>query len=637
MWFSPWRRILRGRSGDAKPSGLRAGTKFVEEDTGIEYTYDPVMQNWKKRTAPYSALVAKDGSTVWAEDANGKTIASGEAGVGDASVILNTINELIEKAKKGEIIKVGPGYKTEPVVIRFAPGKYKITQTIEIKNGALASEIGTSANADIPITLSGGQRFDVIFEYNCNPCILHDLPWDGAAQSSLNICGITFTDSTYSNDALHIYRWSGYLKDVFVIGSKRALVIEMGWGKGTGIINSQFNGNPDADEGVIHIIPARWDNTNNISFIDVGISTKSVDTPGYALKWDDNKGHDTYFIDVYTGDYVGAGVYLRAKGELKFIRCSLVKVDDDQGGANTYIGCGIGGNSRIYGVSQLNCMLDSCEFYCRKTEGQIVISGACVNNCQFSAETIIGSSRVSNCHFMPERDSQDFIVRFVGAGEVSNIYIRDRCPATNTHIPCTHAMEVGSPDQEWTISYLFDTIRIECRKAKIGIRRYLGGSDNYPCIIRHAYITLNNDLDYDASEVYAIYNDGVFLIVEDLEVTRRDYVGNLANSYSKLKIRDVVWSREVSPTMRSNNSGTATFSGDGTTTDFEIGAHGLVITDPSKIAVKVTPVSSDAIAASPCVGYVDPADNTKIRVKFSSAPASGSENVKIVWYAEVIS
>jgi len=85
------------------------------------------------------------------------------------------------------------------------------------------------------------------------------------------------------------------------------------------------------------------------------------------------------------------------------------------------------------------------------------------------------------------------------------------------------------------------------------------------------------------------------------------------------------------------NSGTATFDGDGTTTDFSIGAHGLAITDPSKIVVKVTPISSDAIAASPCVGYVDPADNTKIRVKFASAPASGTGNVKIVWEAQVVS
>ena len=83
------------------------------------------------------------------------------------------------------------------------------------------------------------------------------------------------------------------------------------------------------------------------------------------------------------------------------------------------------------------------------------------------------------------------------------------------------------------------------------------------------------------------------------------------------------------------NIGVAIFSGDGSTTDFEIGAHGLAVTDPEKIVVKVTPISSDAIAASPCVGYVDPADNTKIRVKFASAPASGTDNVKVKWLAEV--
>ena len=85
------------------------------------------------------------------------------------------------------------------------------------------------------------------------------------------------------------------------------------------------------------------------------------------------------------------------------------------------------------------------------------------------------------------------------------------------------------------------------------------------------------------------------------------------------------------------NSGTATFSGDGSTTDFLIGDHGLAVTDPNRIVVKVTPISTDAIAASPCVGYVDPNDNTKIRVKFASAPASGTDNVKIAWKAEVIS
>ena len=88
------------------------------------------------------------------------------------------------------------------------------------------------------------------------------------------------------------------------------------------------------------------------------------------------------------------------------------------------------------------------------------------------------------------------------------------------------------------------------------------------------------------------------------------------------------------------SSGTATFSGDGTTTDFLIGTHGLAVTDPSKIVVKVTPASPDAIAASPCVGYVSDEDGDgkyeSIRVKFASAPAAGTDNVKVVWEAEVI-
>jgi len=90
------------------------------------------------------------------------------------------------------------------------------------------------------------------------------------------------------------------------------------------------------------------------------------------------------------------------------------------------------------------------------------------------------------------------------------------------------------------------------------------------------------------------------------------------------------------------NSGVATLSGDGSTTDFLIGEHGLSpsITDPSKVIVKVTPASPDAIAASPCVGYLSDEEPDgvyeSIRVKFASAPASGTDNVKVVWEVEYI-
>jgi len=74
------------------------------------------------------------------------------------------------------------------------------------------------------------------------------------------------------------------------------------------------------------------------------------------------------------------------------------------------------------------------------------------------------------------------------------------------------------------------------------------------------------------------------------------------------------------------NSSTATFSGDGSTTQFQI-AHGLVST-PSKVLV--TPMSSDAAG-----DFYVTADDTYIYVNYKTAPPSGTDNIKLSWYAEV--
>ena len=74
------------------------------------------------------------------------------------------------------------------------------------------------------------------------------------------------------------------------------------------------------------------------------------------------------------------------------------------------------------------------------------------------------------------------------------------------------------------------------------------------------------------------------------------------------------------------NSGTATFSGDGSTTQFSI-AHGLV-SEPSK--VQVTPMTEDAAR-----DFYVTKDDTNIYVNYLSPPPSGSDNVKLSWYAEV--
>ena len=121
-----------------------------------------------------------------------------------------------------------------------------------------------------------------------------------------------------------------------------------------------------------------------------------------------------------------------------------------------------------------------------------------------------------------------------------------------------------------------------------------------------------------------------------VSVTDNAFSTNLSPSPPNISVSSTYKVIKNNAGYPTENGGTATFSGDGTTTDFLIGDHGLVVTDPTKIVVKVTPISDDAIAASPCVGYVDPADPTKIRVKFASPPAGGTDNVQIVWEAQVV-
>jgi len=155
---------------------------------------------------------------------------------------------------------------------------------------------------------------------------------------------------------------------------------------------------------------------------------------------------------------------------------------------------------------------------------------------------------------------------------------------------------------------------------------YLGDSKYCIVIGNHAI-----DTQSTPTQGYGIKEDGE---LADYNIIRLNYVsGNVVQQISKVGAHTIVRDNLGFVT---ENSGTATFSGDGTTDDFNIGAHGLAVTDPNRIVVKVTPISSDAIAASPCVGYVDPADNTKIRVKFASPPASGTDNVKIIWEAQVV-
>ncbi|RLG37336.1 MAG: hypothetical protein DRN91_05760 [Candidatus Alkanophagales archaeon] len=74
------------------------------------------------------------------------------------------------------------------------------------------------------------------------------------------------------------------------------------------------------------------------------------------------------------------------------------------------------------------------------------------------------------------------------------------------------------------------------------------------------------------------------------------------------------------------NSGIAVFSGDGTTTTFNI-EHGLVST-PSKYGVD--PLTPDAHGSKTIT-----VDDTYITITFDTAPPSGTDNLKFSWWAKV--
>ncbi len=561
---------------------------------------------------PASAIVYKQDGKVIARNMFGKVIADG---TNDADVILGAVDYAVSVVKSKEIVNG----EHPPAVIYIQPDVYRVDKTISIRYTYEKEGVG-SVQVPVHIISNGA-----VIYYDCEPLFHVEPIPDGAVCQEFHLKGFKIYGD-WTKDCIWLLRWHGYIRDVRAVGVKRGVVMEMAWGGKCGIVSSAFTGNPNSDEGVLHVIPARWDNTNNVVFLDSYFICKDNNTPGYSIKWDDSWGHSCYFICVNNNDNGGAGVYLKAKGYLQFIRCHLQNgIDDDQGGANYYIQCDLHDDIKISGIAQKRAQISNCTFQCMKSRGQIRIIGAVISSCDFIGETILGNVDVSSCTFYPEREAQDFILRVYSSGRLSDIKIYSVSPATDTHIVATNALEIGTPDHYWTTDVYINNLEIRCRKTQVGIKRYLGGSDDFPAIISQAYIEINNDLEFDPSTVYAIYNDGMYMILNNIEIWDRRHIGNFANSFTKLTLRNCAYSRTYNP-QYSNNSGTATFSGDATTKQFAI-PHGLV-TKPSKY--KVWPLSPDA-----AMDFYLTADDTYIYVNYLTAPPAGTDNVVLGWEGSV--
>jgi len=91
--------------------------------------------------------------------------------------------------------------------------------------------------------------------------------------------------------------------------------------------------------------------------------------------------------------------------------------------------------------------------------------------------------------------------------------------------------------------------------------------------------------------------------------------------------------------IRKRASGTATITGDGSTTEFQVEVQHNLPSD--KIAVSVSTTRPTTATPSYIFAYVDDKDNDGFRetivitVRFDTAPADGEE-IEIYWRAEVV-
>ena len=460
-------------------------------------------KSWTTKVAPYSALVAKDGSTVWAEDASGKTIASGEAGVDDASVIQGAVNALESGGK-----------------IFIKGGTYHISSTIYINHGImLVGERGsTILKAENDFSNIGMLRLGETWQYKIGLASFQEIVFDG---------------NNVGNDCV---RFQAQDLDLHVEGCEFR-----NWA------DSGIKLLPSSASTYQRIFVSDCLFKNNKVGLNIG-SPDTVDTP----------------ISVLASNlrFINSAKEEKGAFELRGVKdCEINNIIIDNQGEGHY---GFAILDDADGVSVSN----------------MVIRGATCNgfliddqNSPVNIKNIV----VNNVHVYDCTGSADgFDI------ETCDKIILSNCVSVNNG---GDGFEIGC-ESDYQMS---DVLMINCKAY---------GNGEYG--VRVAYVTniqiLNSDLEG---------NDLGALAIGD----------NVING----KFRDIHG-------YMNENSGTATFSGDGTTTQFSI-AHGLVST-PTKVLV--TPMTADAAS-----DFYVTADDTNIYINYLTAPASGTDNLKFSWFAEV--
>ena len=501
----------------------------------------------------YSAIVKVQETDVWAENEYGGTIAEGEAGVDDASVIKSAATEIGE----GKIF--------------IARGTYKLIQKISCPAGIFIESEGAE------LDISGLN--DVAFEFGNDTQLVYDKL---TGLKGFKVTGSSTNTNTLLVRASQIVK--GFVLEKIIHKNLNNLVEVRGacydatirdcWGKnlkGTWIklVTVDLDGKPYKPNGT-EIINCELSN----SWADVGGTGIEI----YSSNEDTSVSGAVGTVKIHNVwlEALNVGIYSEARSTI-ISNCPLISAVDK----------GIHINTKYVDSTPIN-------------------------------ESGRGAQIIGNLISVPQSSSYGIYLDGLPYEHIiSANFFRD---VHGVAIYCTNKQYIA------VIGNIFSIMS----DSAVGV----SGVTNYSRIIGNSFIG-----SVPSPRGTGIDASGDFIIISSNTFAGLNYPINATSLNWVYDASNIFYGNANNPVFgtKYKNSGTKTLSGDGTTTDFEIGAHGLAVTDPNKIVVKVTPISADAIAASPCIGYVDPADNTKIRVKFASAPASGTDNVKIAWKAEVTS
>jgi len=500
---------------------------FAENKSWSEY---------RRSLGGFSAIVCKDGSTVWAEDASGKTIASGEAGVDDASVIQSAVNAAPTDSR---------------IVVK---GKFTIDKKITI---------------DKILTITNGW-----FVCTTSPAIEI---FDGDTSGS-NPDKVTFIDCRFEGDGTNDILKFRYCSNWQIISCKiwncsRAIVLERTWGDASLLFTSIIDATPPDNDGAISCITPENDNTNSFTVAHTSIRIRNNNA--FCIYCHPQASGRVHNILIHDVQHEQEGCFL---GGI----CTNIKIRD----------CGLHG---LAGSLKLD------------DAGALDIKGGILSNIYLSwCEKVFVRTNL-------EAKMQDKPLLEIGGGR--DILIEK---------PVFRGLVVNEG-----VPYFKIGAEYNCENFVIDGGIVVGGGAgafleteantvHKRCFVRNVlFYSFNGNSRY--STCYIHKTNGRQVYFENCCFLETDYC-SLTDYLPATLLRDCIGE------YLDRNSDTATFSGDGTTTQFSI-AHGLV-SAPQKVLV--TPMTADAAS-----DFYVTADDTNIYINYKSAPPSGTDNLKLSWYAEV--